>query len=254
MDDASSADDVRRDRRQPRVLPGPPGQERPRGDDRGPREGRRTTRSSPGPEETKYGAVETRAESRDLRRPVPAAPATRSTASSSRCPTSATSAAIADTLRLAGLNVPVLVQATPDTPSQMTIEDRRDSFCGKMSACNNLKQYGIRYSLTTLHTEAPDLAEFARGSRLVPRRLPRGQGACAACASAPSARGRRRSTRCATARSCSRRTGISVEPIDLSEILGRIDRLNDDDAAVQAKLAAIQAYVPTGERARRRRC
>src|SRR5579885_2478059 len=46
--------------------------------------------------------------------------------------------AIADTLRLADLRVPVLVQATPDTPSKMTIRDRRDSFCGKMSACNNL--------------------------------------------------------------------------------------------------------------------
>ena len=70
--------------------------------------------------------------------------------------------AIADTLRLADLNVPVLIQATPDTPGRMTIADRRDSFCGKMSACNNLKQYGIPYSLTTLHTEAPDSAEFAQ--------------------------------------------------------------------------------------------
>jgi L-fucose isomerase-like protein len=36
----------------------------------------------------------------------------------------------------------------------MTIQHRRDSFCGKMSACNNLRQYGIPYTLTTLHTEA----------------------------------------------------------------------------------------------------
>src|SRR5690348_17244579 len=52
--------------------------------------------------------------------------------------------AIADTLRMANLGVPVLMQATPDTPSRMSIRDRRDSFCGKMSACNNLAQYGIR--------------------------------------------------------------------------------------------------------------
>jgi L-fucose isomerase-like protein len=51
--------------------------------------------------------------------------------------------AIADTLRLANLDVPVLVQATPDDASKMTILHRRDSFCGKMSACNNLRQYGI---------------------------------------------------------------------------------------------------------------
>ena len=49
--------------------------------------------------------------------------------------------AIADTMRLARLDVPVLVQATPDDASKMTILHRRDSFCGKMSACNNLRQY-----------------------------------------------------------------------------------------------------------------
>src|SRR6202142_141803 len=70
--------------------------------------------------------------------------------------------AIADTLRLARLNVPVLIQATPDTPGKMGITHRRDSFCGKMSACNNLRQYGIHYSLTTLHTEATDSTEFAK--------------------------------------------------------------------------------------------
>src|SRR6202012_4996048 len=68
--------------------------------------------------------------------------------------------AIADTLRLANLQVPVLIQATPDEPLKMTIASRRDSFCGKMSACNNLRQYGIPYSLTKLHTVAPSSAEF----------------------------------------------------------------------------------------------
>src|SRR5258708_21406493 len=68
--------------------------------------------------------------------------------------------AIADTLRLARLHVPVLVQATPDATAKMTIAFRRDSFCGKMSACNNLKQYGIPYSLTTLHTVSPDSKDF----------------------------------------------------------------------------------------------
>src|SRR5260370_2048494 len=68
--------------------------------------------------------------------------------------------AIAETIRMASLGVPILMQATPDTPSRMSIRDRRDSFCGKMSACNNLAQYGIPYSLTTLHTEAPDSEIF----------------------------------------------------------------------------------------------
>ncbi len=84
--------------------------------------------------------------------------------------------AVADTLRLANLGVPVLVQATPDTPSKMGITHRRDSFCGKMSACNNLSQYRIPYSLTTLHTERPDSAEFQQGSGMVRGRLPRREG------------------------------------------------------------------------------
>ncbi|OUC07921.1 fucose isomerase, partial [Litorilinea aerophila] len=60
--------------------------------------------------------------------------------------------AIANALRWSGLNVPVLIHAFPDDAENMTIADRRDSFCGKMSVCNNLRQYGIPYSLTTLHT------------------------------------------------------------------------------------------------------
>ena len=55
---------------------------------------------------------------------------------------------VADTLKLAGLNVPVLVQAYPDDLDQFTVERRRDAFCGKISVCNNLRQYGIPFSLT----------------------------------------------------------------------------------------------------------
>ena len=85
--------------------------------------------------------------------------------------------AIANTLRLADLGVPVLVQATPDTAGKMTIQYRRDSFCGKMSACNNLRQYGIPYSLTKLHTESLDSAGIRRRPRPVRRNLPRHQRA-----------------------------------------------------------------------------
>ena len=152
--------------------------------------------------------------------------------------------AIADALRQANLDVPVLVQATPDTPGLMTIKDRRDSFCGKMSACNNLKQYGIPYSLTTLHTEAPgsdvfakDLAWFAAVCRVVRglRRLRIGS-----IGARPSAFNTvRYSEKLLEA------SGISVEPIDLSEILGRIVRMKDSEA--EAKLAAIKKYVSTDQ-------
>jgi L-fucose isomerase-like protein len=152
--------------------------------------------------------------------------------------------AIADTLRLADLNIPVLVQATPDAPSKMSIRDRRDSFCGKMSACNNLTQYGIPYSLTTRHTETPDsdffrkdLDWFAAVCRVVRglRRLRVG-----AIGARPAAFNTvRYSEKILEA------NGISIEPIDLSEILGRIERMKDSDDAAQQKLAEIRRYVST---------
>jgi len=68
--------------------------------------------------------------------------------------------AVAETLRLAGLNVPVLIHASSDAPDAMTIRDRRDSFCGKISVCNVLTQYGIPFSLTTRHTDRADSTTF----------------------------------------------------------------------------------------------
>src|SRR3954452_17413160 len=113
------------------------------------------------PEQTKHGAVETRPEARqcaDLfkahRDKIDGIVVT--------LPNFGDERGIAESLRMADLRVPTLIQATPDNAGRMPIADRRDSFCGKMSVCNNLQQYRIPSSLTTLHTEAPDSQEFAR--------------------------------------------------------------------------------------------
>jgi L-fucose isomerase-like protein len=154
--------------------------------------------------------------------------------------------AIADTLRLSRLRVPVLVQATPDTPAKMSIAFRRDSFCGKMSACNNLRQYGIPYSLTTSHTVTPDSAEFKKDLEWF-------AGVCRVV------RGLRdlrigsigaRPTAFNTVRYSEKileSQGISVETLDLSEVIGRIQRMKDSDEAAQAKLKAIEKYVSTND-------
>ncbi len=193
------------------------------------------------PEESKYGAVETREESRrcaDLfkknRERIDGVIVT--------LPNFGEERAIADTLRLANLEVPVLIQATPDEPLKMTIASRRDSFCGKMSACNNLKQYGIPYSITTLHTEAPDSPEFAKDL----------QWFAAVCRVVDGFRNLRvgaigaRPTAFNTVRYSEKileANGISIETLDLSEVLGRIDRMKDSDDLAQAKLASIKKYV-----------
>jgi L-fucose isomerase-like protein len=152
--------------------------------------------------------------------------------------------AIAETLRMANLGVPVLMQATPDTPSRMSIRDRRDSFCGKMSACNNLAQYGIPYSLTTLHTEAPDSATFRQDLEwfLAVCRVVKGlkRLRIGAIGARPAAFNTVRYSE-----KILEGSGISVETLDLSEVLGRIARLKDDDKAVTERLGAIRQYVST---------
>src|SRR5690606_20132211 len=55
---------------------------------------------------------------------------------------------IAETISMAGLDVPVLVQAYPDDLDKLDVARRRDAWCGKISVCNNLYQYGIKFSLT----------------------------------------------------------------------------------------------------------
>ena len=113
------------------------------------------------PEESKFGAVETPTEARlcgDLfrkhRDEIDGVIVT--------LPNFGEERGIVDALRLSTLKVPVLVQATPDRAADMKISHRRDSFCGKMSACNNMMQYGIPYSLTALHTVQPDSDEFRK--------------------------------------------------------------------------------------------
>ena len=65
----------------------------------------------------------------------------------------------------------------------------------------------VRHPVLAHHAahRGADLARVRARSRLVPRRVPRREGAPRACASARSARGRPRSTPSASARSCSRR-------------------------------------------------
>jgi L-fucose isomerase-like protein len=151
--------------------------------------------------------------------------------------------AIANSLRWAGLDVPVLVQAFPDDVRNMSIADRRDSFCGKMSACNNLNQYGIQYTLTSLHTVDPqsesfrnDLRRFTATCRVV-------RGLRSARVGAIGARPAAFNT-VRFSEKLLERTGISVETLDLSEVFGRAARLKEGDPRLEAKLAEMSAYVP----------
>ena len=148
---------------------------------------------------------------------------------------------VADTVKLSGLNVPILVQAYPDDLSAFNVERRRDAFCGKLSACNNLRQYGFPYTLTELHTVRPlsdsfraDLKAFAGVCHVVNGLRNARLGAIGA-----------RPTAFNTVRYSEKLLqayGISVSTIDLSEILGATQKLADGDPRVKAKLEEIGAY------------
>lgn len=195
------------------------------------------------PEQSKHGAVETHEEAKRCAALFRAA-ADRIDGVIVSLPNFGDERAIADTLRLARLDVPVLVQATPDIPGKMTIAHRRDSFCGKMSACNNLKQYGIPYSLTKLHTVAPGSAEFKQD-------LDWFAGVCRVVKGIRNLRIGAIGARPAafnTVRYSEKileANGISVETLDLSEVLGRIGRMKDNDDRAQQKLKSIEKYVST---------
>ena len=149
---------------------------------------------------------------------------------------------VAETVKRCGLGVPILIQAEPDVASRMTIADRRDSFCGKISACNNLRQAGIPYTLTTSHTVkaksaqfSKDLDDFASICRIVKGLKNARFGAIGS-----------RPTAFNTVRYSEKLlelSGISVETVDLYEILGKVEQLKDSHRGVKNKLNAIKAYI-----------
>jgi L-fucose isomerase-like protein len=197
-----------------------------------------------GPEETKLGAVET------LEEAGKCADLFKSRASEIdgvivTLPNFGDERAVADTLRNSGLSVPVLVHAFPDELGRMSSRDRRDSFCGKISVCNNLRQYGIPFSLTDEHTMSVEGDAFLDDLRLF----------AATCRVVKGLRGVRigaigaRPAAFNTVRFSEKileQSGISVETIDLSEVFGNAGKLGDKDSDVKKKVAAIETYCGGG--------
>ena len=150
---------------------------------------------------------------------------------------------VADTLKMAKLNVPVLIQGYPDDLKQLSPARRRDSFCGKISVTNNLVQAGIKFSLTSKHVSHPtsagfeaDLQTFLGVCRVV-------NGVRGVRLGAVGARpGAFNTVR--YSEKILERHGVSVTTVDLSEIIGKANKLDANAAAVVAKLAEIRGYAP----------
>jgi L-fucose isomerase-like protein len=151
---------------------------------------------------------------------------------------------VVDTINLSGLDVPILVQAYPDDPVNLPLERRRDGFCGKISVCNNLRQYGFKYTLTSNHTSHPlsesflqDFEKFLGVCRVVKGLRNLRVGAVGA---RPNAFNTVRFSE-----KLLQKSGISVKTIDLSELFGNASRLDDEAEIVRNKFQAIIDYIPT---------
>ena len=151
---------------------------------------------------------------------------------------------IAETVKLSGLNVPILVQAYPDDLDSFTVERRRDSWCGKISVCNNLRQYGYPFSLTTDHTIHPDSKQFRSDlERFVGVcRVVKGlrQARLGAIGARPNAFNTVRYSE-KLLQAC----GISVSTIDLSELFAAANQLADNDSKVKHRMTLIHGYIKT---------
>ena len=151
---------------------------------------------------------------------------------------------VAEALKLAGLKVPVLIQAYPDELQRLDPSRRRDAFCGKISVCNNLVQAGIKFSLTEHHTVHPSSDDFQRD-------VQRFLGVCrivnglhgvrlGAVGARPAAFNTVRYSE-----KILERNGISVTTVDLSELLAETEKLDAKMGAVRAQIEEIRDYAAT---------
>ncbi len=148
---------------------------------------------------------------------------------------------IINAISVADLNVPILVQACDDENDKVDLDSRRDAFCGKISVCNNLYQYDIPFTDTTLHTYsiysellAKDINKFAGICRVVNGLRHARVGAIGA-----------RPAGFQTVRASEKllqKSGITVVPVDLSEILGAARKIEDTDVELLKKLEEIKCY------------
>jgi L-fucose isomerase-like protein len=149
--------------------------------------------------------------------------------------------AIAELVRRAGLDVPILLQASNDEVDKVSVHERRDAFCGKLSVTNNFYQYGVPFTETTSHTcdvssddFKRDIDRFARTCRTVRGLRNARVGAIGARTGAFQTM--RFSEKLLQA------SGITVITVDLSEMIGAAEGIADNDPVLLEKLDRIKSY------------
>lgn len=152
---------------------------------------------------------------------------------------------VVNTIKLSGLNVPVLVQACDDDNDKVDVKSRRDAFCGKLSVCNNFYQYGIKFTDTIYHTYSLDSEEFTKD-------LVKFASICRVVKGLTNLRVGAIGTRpigfqtMRYSEKLLQKYGITVVPVDMSEIIAAANKIDENDPAVQEKVKAIQLYGACG--------
>jgi len=145
----------------------------------------------------------------------------------------------AEALKDAG--VPILIQAYPDEMDKMAPATRRDAFCGKVSIMDVFVQNGIKFTALKPHTVSPssnrfkkNVDHFDRVCRVVGGFKDLRVGAIGA-----------RTTAFKTVRIdeiALQRHGITMETLDLSTVMARLQALDAGAAAYKSKAAALRGY------------
>jgi L-fucose isomerase-like protein len=149
---------------------------------------------------------------------------------------------VVEAIARSGLRVPILVQASPDRVNQLDLAHRRDSFCGKLSVCNNLYQRGFTITNTSRHTcdinseaFAADIEYFATVCRIV-----------GGISTARLGMIGQRPDPFNTVRFSEKlleASGVHVSAVDLSEIIAAAQAF-DDSVVVQQRVDEIHQYGP----------
>ena len=153
---------------------------------------------------------------------------------------------IINAISRAELHVPVLVQACDDQNDKVDLDSRRDAFCGKISVCNNLYQCGIPFTDTTYHT-------YSIHSDLLMKDIDKFAAICRVVRKMTHARIGQIGTRplgfntCRYSEKLLQATGITVVPVDMSEIIFNARKIDNDAAELKAKMEEISHYAKVGQ-------
>lgn len=139
------------------------------------------------------------------------------------------------------VHIPILIQAYPDIAGEMDFSHRRDAFCGKLSMMDVFYQYQIPFTVGVPHVIHPldprftqQLHEFAGICRVV-----KGLHRCTIGALGA------RTSAFKTVRYdelALQKIGITVETVDLSEVIAKVRTIDADNPQVLVKIEELRAF------------